>query len=645
MIALGYVLCATLSLLALSASVSAAVRIGVKPGAELALASLVLWFGVILTPIHLLGVLNLLWPSYLALCSIALSALVFLAAARGRGVGAHWAQTRRDALATAQHALDVMRRTLHAGPLTAAALLTFILALSWTAVLTYLLPSDAWDGVWYHDLTVGYAIQQHGYGNIELPRTDIQQGNGYPRNSEMMSLWFVIFADRKFIELPSVLAAIPLALAVYCLCQRYGSEPATSLLWAVGLVLLPGARLEMRTTYIDLLFGAFLITGYYFASDPELDAKRNLLAFAALGLTLGAKGLALLAVPPLGLLALAILAWNQRKRGVLHLAGAAAAGAALLLLLGGVSYVLNWLRHDNPFYPIGMKLGPLEFTGVLPYARLDVNSFHNIADNLLSPPQPGKDFADTRVSGYGLFGFFVVPLALLAAVALGVEWVRLVLRSAIDKAPAATLGRTSALVAISVVAAVGLWKSAAIWAARYNLGAVAVAVVLVHWFSRRFARPNALSFGAATAAFVTNVAMWWWSDPGWGPKGIVSGVGDVVKLMQTPRVERAGTSPLHEKSTVLARERELGPGDLVIWSDDCEFPSLLWNERHSNALEYRPASGSPERFVDDAERSNARWLVATAAQAAVLKSRPERWQFVGLTHQNHGPEPIFRRVR
>jgi hypothetical protein len=644
MIALGYALCLLLSLVALFAAASVATRLALKGGAEFALAMTVFWLSLILAPIHVLGALNLLWPGVLAPTSVAMSLLVVIVSAHGSGLRAHVSATAQALSATLSRARGLVVAVWQAGPLVTSALAAFIFAVGWTALLTYLLPSDSWDGVWYHDLTVGYVIQQHGYANIDLPAAPIQQGNGYPRNSEMLSLWFMIFADRSLIELPSVLAAVVLALAAYCLCKRYAAEPVTCLLWGISLALLPGARLEMRTTYVDLLFGALTLVAYYFASDPKLDAKRSILAACALGLALGSKGQALLAVPFLGVLALCSVGFNEGRRRLGRTALALGASLILILVLGGVTYLLNWLRHENPFWPISMKVGPFDFPGVLAYSHLDVNSFHNILDNLLGVPKPGQDYADTRISGYGTFGFFVAPFAALGALAACTRLLRASARSIVERTRPEGFGSLATLVAISAIATFSLWKSTAIWSARYNLAAVGVAVALVHWYSQRFARPNALSFGAASAAFVTNIAMWWWSDPGWGPKGIVEGPRDVARLLQLPSLTRAGISLLHDKDMVQARERELRPGDKVIWTDDSWFPALLWNERHSNVLMYRPRSHPAERFIDDAERVNARWLVVGGAWAEVARSRPERWREVAASHKNHSPVPIFQRL-
>jgi len=50
MIILGYALCAVLSALALVSSVSAATKIGLRPGAELALGPAFSWFAIIVAP-------------------------------------------------------------------------------------------------------------------------------------------------------------------------------------------------------------------------------------------------------------------------------------------------------------------------------------------------------------------------------------------------------------------------------------------------------------------------------------------------------------------------------------------------------------------------------------------------------------------
>src|SRR5438874_2520793 len=91
----------------------------------------------------------------------------------------------------------------HLGLLTRTALAVLLFSM----LQAYLFPSDAWDGIWYHELTIGYAIQHHGYRAIDLPPALIQQANGYPRNVEMTALWFVFFTDRRLVDVVNAVLA------------------------------------------------------------------------------------------------------------------------------------------------------------------------------------------------------------------------------------------------------------------------------------------------------------------------------------------------------------------------------------------------------------------------------------------------------
>jgi len=641
-IVVGYLVCAVLSLLALVASASAATRLGAKRGAEFVLAVVTLWFGTILVPIHLLGVLNQLKPGPLGGASVVTSAAVFLASARGRSARAQLQDTAEQARATVDRALSLLMQIFRAGPLPIAALVALLFALGWTLVLTYLLPSDAWDAVWYHDLITGYVIQQHGYSEAHLVVGSLQGVNTYPRNCEMTSLWFVIFADRKFIELPSVIAAVPSALAIYCLCQRFwpANKPA-AFIWAAAFVLLPGARLEMRTTYNDGQFAAFALTACYFASNAEMRPTSAIMSAVALGLTFGGKGQALLLVPPLALLTLVLLLGTLGRGRLKQALAVAAVGTAIILLLGGETWILNCIRHHNPVWPMKVKIGPVELPGLLDRSAWDENARRDLSRELFGAPQPGKDYPDTRSSSYGMWPLFVLPVALFGAAVAGILFALRLVLFGINRRTTRDTREILTLSALAALACFYWWQSTANWWARYNLPVVGIAVVLAHWVLHRISEWGKTSFGLASCAFITNVAMWWWSSPGWGPAGIVEGPADIVSLMKRPAIERAGTSPLHEPAVALARERELGRGDLVIWTD-FSFPSLLWNERFSNVLLYHTPSDSD--FLGFAERMNAKWIVVTGSWIDAARARPEHWQEVGPAHRHHGPPTIFRRI-
>jgi hypothetical protein len=87
---------------------------------------------------------------------------------------------------------------------------------------------------------------------------------------------------------------------------------------------------------------------------------------------------------------------------------------------------------------------------------------------------------------------------------------------------------------------------------------------------------------------------------------------------------------VYESKTAAAREEELGPGDVVAFTDTNAFPSLLWNEQFSNVVTYIQ-SGGGESFLSRCDTINAKWVVATAGtpEFQALKSHPTQWAEVG----------------
>jgi hypothetical protein len=538
----------------------------------------------------------------------------------------------------------MLRESFRHGPIAVAAWLALAFALAWTLALVYLAPSESWDGVWYHDTMVGYAVQQHGYAPARLPPTDlVQQANGYPRDSEMTALWIVLFTDRRFIELPNTLAVVPLALAVAAFCRRWGrGDPAIAFLWGVAIVLFPGVRLEMRTTYCDNFYAAWAAASFYFATHPKMDVRRGLVASVALALCLGSKSMGLMLVPLLALVALVFLAVRRGRAGWMGTVATGLLAAIVIVFFGGYKYLLNWKQYGNPLYPIALAVAGHEFPGPIKLDWVDVSASNaQTFGNLFAVPVPGHDFVDSRVYGYGLsVGYLLGPTGALAlVVALGAAVVGLASAAVARRRPTARELEPLQVVLVGAIAIFTLWKSPALWAARYNVHAVVVAMAATHWLSHRFSRPEALATGAAATCFVTNVIAWNWSQPGWQYDW-----AQLAALARMPAEERAATSQLNVKSTMLARDRELGDGDVVVWSDDLPFPSLLWNERMSNRLEYVPP-GDGTSYVDEAERLGAKWLVVgvSSPAMAVVEARADRWQAVGSVHAHpQGPCTAFR---
>ena len=121
-------------------------------------------------------------------------------------------------------------------------------------------------------------------------------------------------------------------------------------------------------------------------------------------------------------------------------------------------------------------------------------------------------------------------------------------------------------------------------------------------------------------------------------------MSEVRRLLSAPETTREAASPLINPEMVVSRERELGPGDVVVWTEECNFPSLFWNERFSNVLLYMPSTPQPAMILEEAERAGARWLVVAGPWAEAARARSDHWKEIGISNQSHSPNVIFRRA-
>src|SRR5262249_34548395 len=154
-----------------------------------------------LAPIHVLGVRDALTARNLAWAALFTFTVAFAAGFYRTDRGEHVQDILDELTSVAFLPLDALSRAFRARSLVVLVLVYAIGLWVWTAQLSFLHPSEGWDGIWYHESMVGFAIQNHGYAPVDMPDGLMQQANGYPRDCEMTNLWFVIFTDRTFIEI------------------------------------------------------------------------------------------------------------------------------------------------------------------------------------------------------------------------------------------------------------------------------------------------------------------------------------------------------------------------------------------------------------------------------------------------------------
>jgi hypothetical protein len=557
--------------------------------------------------------------------------------------------------------VEALLLCLRARSLVTVGVIAAAAVLVWTSYLTWLLPSDAWDGIWYHETMLGYAIQQHGYSPISLPLTMLQQANGYPRNCEMTSLWVVILTDRRLLEIVSTLSALPVALATYTMGTRYTRDRVAAIGASVAAVLMPGTLLQFRSSYIDVHVAAFLLGAAHFCTRPRMRLRDGAAASMTLCLLLGAKSIALAWVPALAAVATARMAWGtlRQRRGSLSVRWTPALLTALggAIVLGAMSaavYWRNWSLFRNPLWPIAYKNAALRISweGVTTLGSMNWRlPLANMWSRATAPPVPGSDFADTRIWGYGLaFPYVLLPLATLGAgVAIFTLARRAVLRacrpsrlggrrrSAPEDGASSTRG-VGNLLLVSAFFLYTAFMSPALWAARYNLHLITAAMLPILWLSGRALRSARLADGVCSVAIVCFLINLDWAHPGWG----VDWRG-ALAYAQESRLERAGSPPSSWSISApvgVARERELKAGDVVAYTDEVAFPGELWNETYSNVLVYVPEAEPPE-FLDRLASSRAKWVEAAPGTSAfrALEESPE-WREIGLASRNP-PSSMF----
>jgi hypothetical protein len=633
--ALGFAIFLGLSLFAAVAAISAAVRLHYESRGELALTAMVFWHGIVLLPLTWLGWTNRLnrFSAGMLVCSLALATftLSFVRAAPSD----HLRRLRRALVRLLRLPFDGIVLAYRDNAFLAFGALFALVTMLWTAWLSYLAPSSAWDGIWYHESIVGWAIQNHGFQTVSMPLT-LENVNGCPRLCETLNLWFVLFTDRRFIEMPNSVAAAPmLMLAFYVVARRFAPTPANAIGWAAALYLMPACLLQMRSTYVDVQVAAFFLAALHYSTRPEMRLRDGWIAALCLGMLAASKSLGLPWMGVLGIFALPrVIYANVRRRPLLTM-GTVVFGLALALVIAMPIYVRNWKTNHNPLWPVQMNVEALRIHWPGNFEPVIERPYKQLLTDMLDVYVPGHDYHDPRVWGYGIgFPFFVLPWALLMLPVAALSVVTSLFKR-FDRA-------TWSLLLVSLAIAI-TWPIAPVkWFARYNIQIVAGLAFVAAWSGSRTWTRRA-SDALAAIAIATSMVMLYWAFPGWSIS--IDAAGKLAKMTPGERATWESIGYSFEAKAAAAREAEIGPGDIVAFTDEYTFPSLLWNEKFSNSVVY-VQSGAGDSFLSRLDSVGAKWVAATPGTPdyRTLKTHSAHWQEVGLMSQSPA-WTVFRRIQ
>lgn len=662
----GYALLSILTVLSVVAAAAVVVRCNLESRAERLVATAMVWNGVVIVPIYVLGFTNTLYRGVLAGVSAAWFAIVLAIAMRGRdrremmrAVGAFLVEV----LALPR---DAVRECAKRGSLIAIGVFAAIFVTVWSVAMTwYAADWGQWDSPWYHDPMIGWAIQNHGFAVVPLP-ISAEKTNGYPRLVEMTQMWFVIFTDRRLIELANSFFAPVLAVATYALCRRYTRDKVAAMGWGAALLLTPLVSILLETTYVDIHYAAFLMGAIYFATRPTFRLRDAYLTSLCLMLSIGAKYMALVPVPLIGFVALVRLVrlhWGSRRREVVL---ASVIGLTAIAAMACTTYLKNYLAFHNPLWPdvkVDIDRLGIHWPGLSPMfgapgtAQIDMNiPMQQLLGDLYTIPYSKSGSYLYQSFDYGFaVTYMILPLSALSFLAAlgalaGRTWQKRKLRRTNTEPERSRAGDTAwNCVVVGFLTLALLATTPALWGARYNIAPVACMMALCSWLGglRGFAR---LGHGAATVAVFSGAIMCSWAVPRW-----YFTPAELFKLAQIPYPEREVThgrtvaptiamtrgAPI-TKDVGLLREKELGPGKIIVFDEEYgAYLAAFWNLKFSNKAIYAPMA----KLVPEAERLGATWIFCTHHDPAVatLRAPGSGWQEIGTFNvENWGV--VFRRV-
>lgn len=624
-VASSLLLCVLLAFAAFAA-LGVALRAEPEGRAELGLLASTVFFALIIVPVFALGYTNRLTPGALAPSSFVVSALTFAASARGRAPRAFAREIGRAGLSLARLPWDAHLLAWRAQSSVVIGLFACAFAVVASAWITYLAPSESWDSFFYHEPMIGFALQNHGFQMVDLPRSLVVQAtNGYPRGAEAFALFFVAFTGKTFVEIGNTLAAPALALGVFLLARRHAPDPVPCMGWAAVVLLMPATTSQLRTSMIDIVVGAFLLAALHFATRPEPRMRDAVITAGCLALVLASKSAALLWAPPMALVAGVNLLGRHAKARPRATALVLAASLVSLTGAAALTFGRNWLSFGNPLWPVDYDVARfgIHFRGVGTLAQLSLGPpLATIARIKYHHPAGGAADIIARDYGYAV-PWVVVPLASVAGLVAAVTAVR----ARLSKKPDVGAERVLVLV---VLGAVFLRITPNLNIARFNIHIVALAVACIAWLAGRASKSARLHEAAVASALVLSLVPWAWYAWFFGLEPMPKRLSALVHMSSAERASAYSGGYHLPPDVARQRERELGPGSLVVFTDDSAFLGVYWNEAMSNHLKYLRWDGR-DTFLARLAELHPTWVVigAKSQARAAIESRNGEWELVG----------------
>ena len=467
-------------------------------------------------------------------------------------------------------------------------------ALGVVTLAAYFLPVWQWDALGYHLPYVNFALQRGTFADIPV---DVAYVSTYPHVVEDVFIaWRALIPDDRLVELAHLPFGLLGATAVGVIAYRQGARASAVAAGAVWLTL-PAVFLQLPTNYVDVASAALLLTAIAFVLS-SVDSTRVMLSAIALGMFLGSKPSAPLAAV-LVFSALAVAAWRSGLRTI-------AIAAVVVLLLGGESYLTNFVRQGNPVWPVRIDLGPIHLPGRFPMSDL-------LASGAAAPRTQGSlamrvfdswttiwpavPAFDMRVGGLGVLILVALPFALISVIRQRSVVVALVF--------VATLATPDPAVARYVLAFAGL--------------VLAFAVPTIdHPRVGKFVHASALVLVALGAAH--NVYVAYPGLTGEGPP-----LRAYVDMSDYERRRAVGADGV--PTPFLDAVARVGPGEIAVFDETAYLPYLAWPPDLSRDAVRIPDDATAEEADRLVHADDVRLLIVgdDTVAGSVVRREPARF--------------------
>ncbi len=459
------------------------------------------------------------------------------------------------------------------------------------AVITArLLPVWQWDAFGYHLPFVNFVLQQGGFAQVP---EDLRYISTYPHNIELGMIWLrAMLPDDRLVDLAQIPYGLAGALLTSAIARQLGATRALAALAGAAWLTLPAVFLQLPTNYVDVGTAAALLGALFFLVLSPITEPGLITGGLALGIFLGSKPSAPLAAVFLGAVALVRAVRAGELRGLFI-------AALATLVFGAQMYVVMWVRHGNPVWPVAVHLGPITLPGessvddllaagsALPRASGGLIERMSVSWLAIDT----NPVFDMKLGGLGVLFLVALPLAVLGMIRR--RALPLVL------ALAATLLSPDPSMPRYVLAFPAL--VIAIAAAEFELRArhVVTAAVLVL---------VALQLGHAWPGLVGDGPRW----------------ESFFALNDEER--RVAIGPQGRPTDYPPAWAHVATGESVAFDADFEFPGLLWSPDLRYPVYAVPRRSSATEFSQWLSEHRVRLLAVGTANQGVLEREPDKWQ-------------------